>query len=151
MFCSSLIFSACRSMMSLSQLVSPPDTEASTSTLELCSSGQPLTRERRTRMVLRTAVLNLRCVLSCKNGSASLLCTFIFCCIQKIKTWIYSFVIIHLVWFLSQKRKLKQGKDKKIGKKKKEEDMLARKEEEEPRKRFLLLDGLQCLLLLRKH
>ncbi|XP_016347300.1 ubinuclein-1 isoform X3 [Sinocyclocheilus anshuiensis] len=36
--------------------------------------------------------------------------------------------------FKSKKRKLKQGKDKKIGKKKKEEDMLTRKEEEEARK-----------------
>ncbi|XP_058626722.1 ubinuclein-1 isoform X2 [Onychostoma macrolepis] len=36
--------------------------------------------------------------------------------------------------FKPKKRKLKQGKDKKIGKKKKVEDMLARKEEEEPRK-----------------
>ncbi|KAK2908584.1 hypothetical protein Q8A67_004421 [Cirrhinus molitorella] len=36
--------------------------------------------------------------------------------------------------FIPKKRKLKQGKDKKIGKKKKEEDMLAKKEEEEVRK-----------------
>lgn len=52
---------ACHSMMSSSQLVSPPDMEASTSTLELSSSGQPLMREI-TRMILRTMVLKPRCV-----------------------------------------------------------------------------------------
>ncbi|KAK7162158.1 hypothetical protein R3I94_004721 [Phoxinus phoxinus] len=36
--------------------------------------------------------------------------------------------------FKPKKRKLKQGKDKRMGKKKREDDMLAKKEEEEPRK-----------------
>ncbi|XP_051757982.1 ubinuclein-1 isoform X2 [Ctenopharyngodon idella] len=36
--------------------------------------------------------------------------------------------------FKTKKRKLKQGKDKKMGKKKREDDMLAKKEEEEARK-----------------
>ncbi|XP_048053760.1 ubinuclein-1 isoform X2 [Megalobrama amblycephala] len=36
--------------------------------------------------------------------------------------------------FKAKKRKLKQGKDKKMGKKKREDDMLAKKEEEEARK-----------------
>lgn len=50
---------ACHSMMSSSQLVSPPDMEASTSTLGLSSSGQPLMKE---IMILRTMVLKPRCI-----------------------------------------------------------------------------------------
>ncbi|XP_043097646.1 ubinuclein-1 isoform X2 [Puntigrus tetrazona] len=53
--------------------------------------------------------------------------------------------------FKPKKRKLKQGKDKKIGKKKKEEDMLARKEEEEARKRFSRLDRLVFTTLKKTH
>lgn len=66
------------------------------------------------------------------------ICTYSFVCIH----YYILFGLIH-----SQKRKLKQGKPKKIGKKKREEDMLAKKEAGEAKKRFMLLLINLALLL----
>ncbi len=136
MFCSSLIFSVCRSMMSLSQLVSPPDTEASTSTLELCSSGQPLTRETRMRRILRTAVLIVWCVLSCKNGSSSLSI--------QLSSAVYKILrheFIHLspyIWSDSflRNESLSKEKTRRLGKKRKRKTCLIERKRRNPERGF---------------
>lgn len=136
MFCSSLIFSACRSMMSLSQLVSPPDTEASTSTLELCSSGQPLTRERRTQMVLRTAVLNLRCAFLAKMAVPV-------CCVQ-LSSAVYKRLrheYIHLspyIWSDSflRNESLSKEKTRRLGRKRKRKTCLLERKRRNPERGF---------------
>ncbi len=85
---------------------------------------------------LRTAVLNLRCVLSCKNGSASLLCTVIFSCIQRLRH-----EYIHLspyIWSDSflRNESLSKEKTRRLGRKRKRKTCLLERKRRNPERGF---------------
>lgn len=139
---------ACHSMMSSSQLVSPPDMEASTSTLELSSSGQPLMREI-TRIILRTMVLKPRCINTFDDPSNCFVPTILqksafFFRTKLFNIWAFPFVSIHyLIWSDSSLRNesLSKAKTRRWGRKREKMTCLLRRKRRKPGRGFLLL---QC-------